>query len=171
MATERKAEEVDSKEAMLMKSVKDSYTLENQKNSCHDTKMTQPARGDKGKGAWGCRRVWLVAAVGVVILAGVGAGVGIASAPDILHQLGFTSKGVAKNSYASRLMSSTSQANNHTVPEDSWVSWLQKAGQKGLNTEHHAYFVSMGAIAGAMVGVALVLMFVMMSYGARRCRQ
>lgn len=86
MTTERKVEEVDSKEVMLMKSLKDSYTLENQKNTYHDTKMTQPAGADKGKGARCCSRVWFAAAVVVVVLAGVGAGVGIASAPDILHR-------------------------------------------------------------------------------------
>lgn len=51
------------------------------------------------------------------------------------------------------------------------VSWLQKAGQKGLNTEHHTYFGSMGAIAGVVLGAIMVVVFVVVFYGAKRCRR
>ncbi|MPC17516.1 hypothetical protein E2C01_010375 [Portunus trituberculatus] len=71
--------------------------------------------------------------------------------------LGFTSKGIAKKSFASRLMSSTSQANNHTVPQDSWVSWLQKVGQKGATAEDEAYFAAGGAIVGLVVASAVIV--------------
>ena len=40
------------------------------------------------------------------------------------------------------------------------VSWLQKAGQKGLTSEHKAYFATGGAFFGVMVGVAMVVMAV-----------
>lgn len=84
MSAERKSEDAD-KESM-MKSMNDSYTRENEKNSCNDIKKTPAVDVWKGKSIWGRRRVWLVATVLVlIVLACIGAGVGIASAPYVLH--------------------------------------------------------------------------------------
>lgn len=76
-SAERNGKEVNRKELL-----NDSYIMENEKNSSHDSKKT-PSVEMRDK--WGKRRVWLVVTIVVMVLAGVGAGVGIASAPYILH--------------------------------------------------------------------------------------
>ncbi|XP_071528618.1 uncharacterized protein [Panulirus ornatus] len=55
----------------------------------------------------------------------VGVGVALGSAPSVLNQMGFTSKGIAKGSYASGLMSSSSRSNNGTIPRESWKVKIQ----------------------------------------------
>lgn len=159
-------------ETQMLKSLDDPYMKENRKNSFQETEGTLGMAEANGPSVFcGRKKVWVGAVILMVVLAGIGAGVSLASASHILHELGFTSKGVASKSFASRLMSSTSQANNHTVPKDSWVSWLQRAGQRGLTAEHQAYFGSGGAIAGIAVAVMVVLVALVVAVTLRRCRQ
>ncbi|XP_063866705.1 uncharacterized protein LOC135103830 [Scylla paramamosain] len=168
----RTEEDADCKMETKMKILGDPYVTENQKNSSQEKE--QILDRDEARGIWSVLRrnkVLVGAVVLLLVLASVGAGVSLASSSFILHHLGFTSKGLTKKSFASRLMSSTSQANNHTVPQDSWVSWLQKAGQKGLTTEHQAYFATGGAIVGVAAAAAVVMVAVVVSRVLRRCRQ
>ncbi|KAK8386821.1 hypothetical protein O3P69_017924 [Scylla paramamosain] len=143
-----------------MKILGDPYVTENQKNSSQEKE--QILDRDEARGIWSVLRrnkVLVGAVVLLLVLASVGAGVSLASSSFILHHLGFTSKGLTK------------KANNHTVPQDSWVSWLQKAGQKGLTTEHQAYFATGGAIVGVAAAAAVVMVAVVVSRVLRRCRQ
>ncbi|XP_045104567.1 uncharacterized protein LOC123500024 isoform X2 [Portunus trituberculatus] len=136
----------------------DPHVTENQKNSSQEREQMFDGNEVRGMCTVLRRHKLLVGAVVlVVVLASVGACVFLVSSSSILHHLGFTSKGIAKKSFASRLMSSTSQANNHTVPQDSWVSWLQKVGQKGATAEDEAYFAAGGAIVGLVVASAVIV--------------
>ncbi|XP_071528626.1 uncharacterized protein [Panulirus ornatus] len=66
-------------------------------------------------------------------------------------KMGFTSKGIAKGSYASGLMSSSSRSNNGTIPRESWVAWLQNIGHKGFTPRSQAVLGIIGALTVVML--------------------
>lgn len=106
-------------------------------------------------------RIWVLFVVFIIIMASVAIGVALGCAPNILNQMGFTSTGVARKSYASTLMSSAARSNNGTIPADSWVSWLQNAGHKGFSSKAKALIALVSGLVGA--GVAAVLFGAMVS--------
>ncbi|KAG7167500.1 uncharacterized protein LOC121868349 [Homarus americanus] len=107
----------------------------------------------------------------VLVTAIVGLGVAIGCSLDVVHQMGFTSTGIAKNSYASRLMSSTSHSNHGVVPHESWVAWLQNVGRRGFVPIHKFNIGLLGALAGAVVGTMLFCIAMYLYYMMRRLKK
>ncbi|XP_042236002.1 uncharacterized protein LOC121875502 isoform X2 [Homarus americanus] len=115
-------------------------------------------------------RFWLLFVVFVVIMAAVGCGVALGCSMHVVNQLGFTSSGITRNSYASKLMSSTARTNKGVIPSESWVAWLQNAGNKGFQSKHQAIIGVLVALAFAVVGTMLFWIMVIICLLIQRRR-
>ncbi|XP_069189718.1 uncharacterized protein [Procambarus clarkii] len=115
-------------------------------------------------------KIRLLFGVFILVTAAIGVGVALGCNTYVLNQMGFTSTGIVRKSYASKLMSSTSRSNNGTIPPESWVAWLQNAGHKGFDSKTQAGHALLGALAGVLVGTLTFGVMVAVCLGVRRCR-
>ncbi|XP_067167548.1 interferon alpha-inducible protein 27-like protein 2A [Apteryx mantelli] len=91
---------------------------------------------------------------GAAIGAAVGLGVAFAGVPAGIWALGFTAKGIAAGSIATKMMSAAAIANGGGVASGSLVALLQSAGAAGLSLGAKIGVGSalgpLGAAAGAL---------------------